>query len=790
MSYTKQKPVSSLLKDCGGYNLIMTAISLVVIGVITVSLLNAYMVYDKHQKVSKNQEIISNAINKIQVFKETYGRFPCPSSLNAARNTVAYGREDCSTAVTVGTCSGGLCVTTGRTIPPSATAEPIRTGAIPFRLLQIDEKMTYDAYGSRLVYSMTQNMSSPATFNEINGAIGLADETGQSLTEPASSADFVIISQGPNRVGAYNAQGDQVSACTGTLEGKNCIDMASAPAAPTTFISSLAYLSGGTADFDDTIEYFSSNETARWRRADGNLDDIQTVSQANVGVGINDPTVSLDIGQNNYAGASSGKSDVWDGGLRVTTKPSTSAAGKVEADTICSKDGTECFKPENFATTGMTPCPANKYMVGIRGTGTDAEPICSSVRVYCPSPTVLTGIVQTGASAGQPICSAVSTNCLEKDVQVCNSGYGAIIPKSSNEVVTNPTKTRYKWSTAMVDDGSGVHNTVYQIFDQGSYSLNKAWSRFTCVNGEWIKYTGGAMVQTGGLCSCNPSLPPSNIDCTVTPSPSPSCTGGTTCAGAGTGTAVITYNFNATACLWQQSGAASYASCTCSATPTSAMPALGTCPAGTNTGNSPSTWTWNPSPAVCDWRGSGNTCACDPALATPPAAFNGQIRKSTTPADTQACNTFPGRGGELGNAYRTYKFNGTVGACRWDPDGWDFSDCTCTTGTTSEDGATTCNLACQNEVTRAKDWFIYTMPGCVKTLDHTDPSTCSPKNFDWQIDPTSPPLTNQPSHGSTKVGDACNQSCMTANVQGSSTTCWLEDTVGFKIYTCICKPSN
>ncbi len=791
MSYTKQKTSASLLNDCGGYNLIMTAISLVVIGVITVSLLNAYMVYDKQNKVTKNQEIIANAINRIQTFKETYGRFPCPSSLNAQRSTVEYGREDCTTAITAGSCTGGICVSEGRTIAPAVTAEPIRTGAIPFRLLQIDEKMTYDAYGSRLVYSMTQNMSSPTTFNELNGAIGLVDETGQTLTEPAYSADFLIISQGPNRVGAFNANGDQVSTCTGTLEGKNCINLAAAPASPTNFVSSLVYLSGGTSDFDDSIEYFSSNETARWRRADGNLDDIQTVSLTNVGVGLTNPTVALDIDQNAGTAATTGVSATWKGGLRVTAKPSPATAGKLQVDSICSSDGTECFRNENFATTGMTPCPGGQYMVGIRGNGTDAEPICSPVRVYCPEPQILTGIVQSGPTAGTPICAAVQTNCEEKDVQVCNAAYTAIVPRGSTESISNPTKTRHKLSGGPPDDGRGIHNynPPYQIYDQGSYAPNKAWARFVCDNGDWKRYTGGSYSQSGGMCECNPTIP-TGSGCTASP-PSASCSGTTSCRGAGVGAATVAYTFDPVACQWN-GGPPNYGGGNCNCPPVgdpSTKPGAGACPAGTNAGNDPPDYTWNNHPDICAWQPMPSTCSCDPSKATPAATASGDIWNPKRPGDARACNTFSGRAGEVGNAYQTYRFNGTVGACRWEPDAWDFSGCSCTTGLLSEPGTTTCDLDCQNQTVAAVDWYRYEMPGCVKTWDHKVDSVCAPKSFSWQVDYSSPPLTNQTDHGSTKVGDACNQSCMTNNVQGSTTTCWAEDTPGYKIYTCICKPN-
>lgn len=775
-------PQIPLRSSCGGYNLLMSAIALMVAGVIAVSMVQAYQVYNKHQKTTDNQARVANVVNKIQSFKELYGRFPCPSSLTATRNSPAYGREDCTTVIPTGTCAGGLCVTDGRTI--SGTPEPIRTGTVPFRLLQMDEKESYDAYGSRLVFSMTQNLGSPATFNDMNGGIGLADETGQSLTTPVGGADFVIISQGPNKIGAYNVTGNQVSPCAGGQESANCIDMAAPPASPTTFVSSLVYLTGGASEFDDTIEYFSSNEIAKWRRNDANRDDIQTISLTNVGVGVTDPSVALDIGQNSPTGAGGYFSATWDGALRaqtysklLSTGVTKITQGRVLADSICNEDGTECFRPENFATTGMTPCPAGKYMIGIEGDGVNAKPICKAVRVYCDAPAILTGFNPT---TGAPICSNFSTNCIEKNVQICATGYAAFSLKSSNEAgITNPTLTRYKM---VVDAGDGIHNVVYKLFDQGSYAPNKAWGEFRCTNGEWIK-----IGSSGGLCKCSPTAPP-NSNCLTSP-PSPSCTGTGLCAGAGTGSSSIAYTFDATTCVWS-GGVPNYSACTCSGTPTSPAPALGPCGAGYNTGNSPGSYAWNAAPNICAWVPGPGTCACNPANALPPASSNGEIRTSTLPADTVACNTITGFAGFSGNAYKRYRFNGVVGACAWQFLDWDTSACTCDTSTLHpEPAVTTCNLACQNETGGATNWYKYTMPGCTKTLDHSDPSVCVDKTFTWQIDPASPPLTGQSSHGPIEVGDNCNQTCLSHNDVGSTSACWTPDAGGkFKIYSCICKP--
>lgn len=760
-----------------GYNLLMSAIALLVVGILMAGGFQAYAVYTKKEQASKTQQVIANAVSKIQSFKETFGRFPCPAPLNLARNNAAYGHEDCTTVIPVDTCAGGLCHMTGRTIPPAAAAEQLRVGTIPFRLLQIEEKDVYDAYGHRLVYAMTLNQGSTSTYRDGNGAIGLVDDSGQNLTNPADSVDYVIISHGPNGVGAYGYSGAQKIACptvaVGGLEANNCIDMAVPPASPLRFASAPAATAGGANQFDDVIEYFSSNEPAMWRRNDANKDDIQTISNTNVAVGVNDPDVALDIAQSTAAAATAGVGSTWDGALRVV---GTNAGGQtfgVRADSICNEAGTECFKPENFASAaGIAACPAGKYMVGIKGTGTDAVAECAPVKVSCTPPNVMTGL----NASGVPICSPVSTNCLLANVQICNAGFtGFSIRNSNNPPFANPTPTSQK---AVPDAGAGVHNAVYQLFDPGSYAANKAWASFRCSNGDWL-WAGG----TGGLCSCNPTIPPSS-DCVAVP-PSATCTGSGTCAGFATGATTIPYTWSAASCAWV-GGVPGIGTCTCPAVAPSPAPAPVACPGGYNTGAQVPGYTWNPAPNICNWQADPSTCACNPANEVPPTTA-GATR--TIPTITTPCNGLPGFAGYSGNAVRVERFNATAGACRWEFDSWDTSACVCDSTPFHEPAPSTCNAACQNETTPAKNWYAYLNPGCVKTFQSTDASVCAPKPFSWQADPSSPPLTGQSSHGPIALNDPCNTNCMVNNVAGSTTACWAPEGGGlFKIFSCICKP--
>ncbi len=754
--------------NAAGYNLLMTSIALMVIGIIGVGFLQIYSLYKENNNITTNQERVTNSITVIQGYKNISGRFPCPSSINATRNTAAYGKEDCATVIPAGTCAGGICVVNGRSI--TGTPQPVRIGAIPFRLLQMDEKQTYDAYGNRLLYAVTQNQTNVTTYNELIGAIDVADESGQSIVEPQGSVSFAIVSQGKNKYGGFSLDGTQTNACAlGVSEAANCIDLSTPPAAPYQMVSSLNYLAGAATEFDDTIEYFSSNTPTRWRRTDNNQDNIQTISNANVGIGIPAPAIALDIDQGAVIGASAGLLATNSGALRATTR--------IEADKICDDTGTKCFQPSDFEANPNPLMDCNstgtkKYMTGIGGdvTGLHANALCGFVRTTCST----AGEVLIGFNAdGSPKCTAVGSSCPISSVQICDSSATKVFSlKSSNEAgITNPTNTKCIGGVGCTNAGGGVNGTTYTIWDPTSYVSNYARAKFTCTNGNWIK-TG----TTGGSCSCTPSAP-ANSTCTVAPI-SPTCTAPAACVGSGTGSATTTFSWSAGLCSFG-TGSTSYASCACPAT----APATAVKPASTCTGFYTANYTWNSAPSVCAWN---YTCSCTPPTTTT------QTLTTAVACNLPVGNGGPGKLGFTGDAYKKQKFLSTGGLCGWADDGWDTSGCLCDTSAPpfSEVDASTCNASCENETTHAYKWYKYVDNAgtCTKTWDHNSLSVCVPKNFSWKIDASSPPTTGQTSHGTTAVGDACNLSCLTNNVVGSSSACWEAGLDGkFNIFSCTCQ---
>ncbi|MDD3021325.1 MAG: type II secretion system protein [Alphaproteobacteria bacterium] len=468
-----------------GYSLIQMAIALMVIGILSVAALQVYAVYTQHEKIIKTQQAIETAVKKIQTFRQTYGHYPCPAPSDASRTDADYGRStDClDTSLAIGSCANGICIgATNRLIdddgdpvtPDVATDIRVRVGTVPFRELQMDEKETFDSFDSRLTYAITERMGNSSTFKETQGGINIQDELGQDLVEPPGSAAFIVLSHGPNRIGAYDALSGNQHACAGAgLDVQNCIDTAAPPTAAA-FVNTL-YSDGTPASgFDDTVQYFATASNPLWRRVTASSENIVDMADENVGIGVNTPSEALTVAQSTVNPTT---------GLMMTTNSTASGAEsgairtpQIQADTYCDESGTNCFQTKDIMGdpdlgTGGMKCPAGTYMVALKSDGTNAVPDCQPVRSVCTGGQVIIGL----NSDGSPICTPVAASCPAENKSVCGT------------VHTLPVT------------GSGLVRAGYTGGDCRTES-------FKCNNGIWSLHTTSgsctATVTTG--LSCDP----------------------------------------------------------------------------------------------------------------------------------------------------------------------------------------------------------------------------------------------------------------------------------------------
>lgn len=509
-----------------GYSLLEMAAAIIILGVLAAVFLQVYSLYSQNQKMLKTQQLVNTATSKIQTYRQVFGHYPCPAPIDALRTDIDYGTEtNCSDTVTIpsGNCANGICIrSTTRlvdhdndpaTAPINMTLR-VRIGAIPFRVLQMDEKETFDSYDSRLTYAVTEAMGTITGFQELRGGIDLVDEGGQSLIQPAGSASFVILSHGVNRVGAYSSlSGSQIPCAGSGLDLTNCIDPSVVAIPPDArFANSFAQNATAATTFDDIVAYFATAKNPMWRRVTPGSEDIVDMSGNLVGVGTSTPSDTLSVTQttvNPATGTMEVPNALTASGVTLESGALRARTG-TRSDTYCDQTDTNCFQTKDFKgdpdlapPTGGLKCPAG-YIAALTSNGTNAVPDCQPVRAMCPIGKVFTGMVN-----GVPQCAVPAVGCAAQSVNVCGS-----------PVVLAATGVSGLWRNAT---GGACRSEWYQC-NNGTWTgpsgisgfcVNTATTGVACAAGYTGAYTsyacGGSTAGTD--CACVGISYPENLAC-------------------------------------------------------------------------------------------------------------------------------------------------------------------------------------------------------------------------------------------------------------------------------------
>ena len=495
-----------------GFTLIEMAIVMMILGLIAAPLLLLYNNYQKRERELSGYENVYQAVDGLQNFRRLNGFYPCPAPMNVNRTDPNYGRavacqQGAATDTALGAagnCTQGVCkeqAVAARIGTLGAGDPDVIVGAIPFRDLQVDESETYDGYGGRLYYAITQSMTAALTLNDDNGAISVRNVDDQEITSPIASggtAAYVVFHTGATQNGAYSRDGVLIEPCAGAEEDvANCTDGFEDGTTPADSIYIASRLNDvpGANFYDDEILYFSQISDPMWRRVDANPENIEELVVEGVAVGPVTPAanVLLDV----RAPAAGSQANVYvngPGGVANT-------GGDIRANRICDGAG-NCFAPELIAGsvgagTGGMRCAAGEYMTGIEGGG----PMCENdIQVRCSG---ATPIMRGFDGAGNPICVA---------------------PPG----LTCPAATRTVCTGGDVTLAAAADTTLTGFFNRGACRQ----ARYRCQSGAWVDVAG---YPTGHCTNTIPAATVTTHSCgpgyggatyTVTTPSAPVCGGG------------------------------------------------------------------------------------------------------------------------------------------------------------------------------------------------------------------------------------------------------------------------
>ena len=189
-------------KLTSGFTLIEIGIVLVIIAV----LMGTFYGYNsgrddvaKRRQTLAKMEIIEKALAQ---YVAENNRLPCPAVASLTTG--------------VGDCTSTAHFSYINPVPTnyaSSYNQPYATGlSVPYPALKLPASMTIDAWGNRFDYIITKMFGDtgyPATFEMTNmGGIIINDATGAQITNQAA---YVLISHGPNKLGAVNPLGNLTS---------------------------------------------------------------------------------------------------------------------------------------------------------------------------------------------------------------------------------------------------------------------------------------------------------------------------------------------------------------------------------------------------------------------------------------------------------------------------------------------------------------------------------------------------------------------------------------------------
>lgn len=261
----------SNLSQTRGFTLIEISIVLVVIGLLISGGLVALAPVLENAKRTETENTITKIEDALTLYAIQYGCLPCP-----ANGSIAAGAAGAGQALSDNGTYTANCVDDAGGTSCSALAQ---TNVVPWATLGLQESDAIDGWNNRLNYHLTLATpvydsavcATPTTdpyssgmyrcgvnypSNAANFFI-VQDTAGNTISNPAQGAVYVIISQGPNGDGAYGAQaGVQRAVAAGSASETENTD------ADTTFVQDIP---NDRENVTPTPVYF--DDIVRWKTA-------------------------------------------------------------------------------------------------------------------------------------------------------------------------------------------------------------------------------------------------------------------------------------------------------------------------------------------------------------------------------------------------------------------------------------------------------------------------------------------------------------------------------------------
>ncbi|PCI55277.1 MAG: hypothetical protein COB36_06540 [Alphaproteobacteria bacterium] len=352
------RTTQSAIRKEDGLTLLEAAIGLVIIGLITLPLMQNYkltLIQDSWDRTRGSLANIEDAINQYHAAGNFV--YPCPASITSQEGNPRFGvagigpSDNCLLA-DLKLCTHPTWSTTEGICKTDNTTSAVIIGAVPFSSLKMQQEKALDFWGNKVIYAVTFEQTNLATFtgnigtirvkavdnpNDVQDRIESGAPSNSSNdgvpNEKTNSIDFFLFSTGFTGIGGYTKDGALIQACgdaTTGFEHENCDfdDVFFYDQNPVDDAASAYSEVLGSNFFDDMTRAQLSLPEPMWFQHPDNgtyTEDYLLTLSTRIGIGpdpITDPLATIEV----------------QGNIRTN--------GMLKSDSMCDKFGSECFDPE------------------------------------------------------------------------------------------------------------------------------------------------------------------------------------------------------------------------------------------------------------------------------------------------------------------------------------------------------------------------------------------------------------------------------------------------------------
>lgn len=258
------------IRSPGGFTLIEMAVVVVIVTLLLslgLGALNAQLTSAAQTETKKRQALVIDALT---AYLGIHKRLPCPdlpnSTHGAANTSQVTGLEDRVGGVETGACTTNI-------------------GVLPYATLGLSRELAIDGWGNFMSYSIPPSSGSCPAFTGGTGSnwvwsvcfgaaktspYALYEGSGAAPTLVASNVLAVVVSHGPNGLGAWARQGSRNVLPLGCEEARNTLTTVAGCSVPAN-----SFFKGDRAELDDVVAALVRDEAVNALAKQGTLKSIE-----------------------------------------------------------------------------------------------------------------------------------------------------------------------------------------------------------------------------------------------------------------------------------------------------------------------------------------------------------------------------------------------------------------------------------------------------------------------------------------------------------------------------------